>query len=285
MEDRVKEEVSKLGNIEFIPVLAEDYDLINNKWIKAYGLKDLLKKGVDEIKHNIKCDLFKIRTDEISEDVEKQLKEKNSKIRAFSKERAVLFLTKRFTRTLEKEELVKFIFEMIGKCFAFFLNPLIEKLNENSLKVYKYTFEEYIGNCYDMFQDTYSEILEKFIDKLTLDFMDKQINTQKDNNENVKPQNLKNHNGFKNVIDNYLRKNFIFIAEKEFICHFFTNICEQILEENEKNLNEKISYLINNEKTIKEDVNNCFVTKYRNIESQIEEYIEGTNNPEREYVI
>ena len=85
MEDRVKEEVSKLGNIEFIPVLAEDYDLIYNKWIKAYGLKDLLKKGVDEIKHNIKCDLFKIRTDEISEDVEKQLKEKNFKISVFKR--------------------------------------------------------------------------------------------------------------------------------------------------------------------------------------------------------
>ena len=46
MRKCIEKEKKRLGDVEFVPVLAEDYDLIDNKYLKSYGLDNILEKTV-----------------------------------------------------------------------------------------------------------------------------------------------------------------------------------------------------------------------------------------------
>lgn len=46
MRKCIEKEKKRLGDVEFVPVLAEDFDLIENKYLKSYGLDNILEKTV-----------------------------------------------------------------------------------------------------------------------------------------------------------------------------------------------------------------------------------------------
>jgi hypothetical protein len=69
----IEKEKTRLGEVKFVPVLAEDFDLIDDKWLKSYGLDIILEKAVETIKNNIKSNLFVVRTKEISDEIKEFL--------------------------------------------------------------------------------------------------------------------------------------------------------------------------------------------------------------------
>jgi len=272
MKECIEKERTRLGDVEFVPILAEDYDLIDNKYLKSYGLDIILEKAVNTIKKNIKSNLFEIRTKEISDKIVEDFKEKNKKIRMFSIEKMYLYFIEQLGKTLNKEQLMNFLFEILEKCFIFFLEPKEKiNLNKNSIEEYKISFQSYIEKCYELFDETSSNIIEKFKYKQAGTFINEQAKIEK-RGKSINPDNIREYDQFIKNIDDYCRSNFNYIAQKAFIKHFINEIYEKICESNEKNCNEKIKSLIDKENSIKVAVNNCFITKYRNIEKNIEEY-------------
>ncbi len=286
MKKCIEKERTRLGEVEFVPILSEDYDLIDNKYLKSYGLDVILEKAVKTIKNNIKSNLFEIRTKEITDEIIKDFKKKNEIIRKFSKEKMYLDFIKNLNKTLNKEELMNFLFQILEKCFIFFLQPNENgNLNKNSFEEYKESFKIYIEKCYDLFDETSSNIIEKFKFELAANFLNEQAKKEKEG-QSIEPINVRELNEFIKIIDDYCRSNFMYIAQKAFINHFISEIFEKICQKNEENCNDKIISLINEEKSIKEAVNKCFITKYKNIEKNIEEYKDGLKKNEygRNYV-
>ena len=286
MKECIEKERKRLGEVEFVPILSEDYDLIDNKYLKSYGLDIILEKAVKTIKNNIKSNLFEIRTKEITDEIIKDFKKKNEIIRKFSKEKMYLDFIKNLNKTLNKEELMNFLFQILEKCFIFFLQPNENKnLNKNSFEEYKESFKIYIEKCYDLFDETSSNIIEKFKFELAANFLNEQAKKEKEG-QSIEPKNVRELNEFIKIIDDYCRSNFMYIAQKAFINHFISDIYEKICQKNEENCNDIIISLINEEKSIKEAVNKCFITKYKNIEKNIEEYKDGLKKNEygRNYV-
>ena len=276
MKECILKERTRLGEeVEFVPVLAEDFDLIDNKYLKSYGLDVILEKAVKTIKNNIKSNLFEIRTKEISDYIIIKFKNQNKKIMNYSKEQMYLHYLTNFQETLNKEGLVKFLLELIEKCFIFFIEPVENKnLNKNSINEFENTFKNYIENCYDLFDEACSKTIENFKVILAGRFLNAQAILEK-SGQNIQPKNIRELDDFIKVIDEYFRRNFIYIAEKSFIKYFISNIYEKICEENEEYLNKIIISLIEEEKSIKETINKCFITKYMNIENNIKEYKNG----------
>ena len=275
MKECIEKERIRLGEVEFVPILSEDYDLIDNKYLKSYGLDIILEKAVKTIKNNIKSNLFEIRTKEISDEIINDFKKKNKKIRNFSIEQMYLDFIKNLNKTLNKEDLMNFLFQILEKCFIFFLQPNeIKNLNKNSFEEYKKNFKDYIEKCYDLFNETSTNIIESFKVEMAAVFLDEQARIEQ-LGINIQPKNIRVLNQFIKIIDDYCRSNFMYIAQKEFIKHFISDIFEKICEKNEENCNNKIISLINEEKSIKDAVNKCFITKYKNIEKKIDEYKVG----------
>ena len=227
MKECIEKERTRLGEVEFVPILSEDYDLIDNKYLKSYGLDVILEKAVKTIKNNIKSNLFEIRTKEITDEIIKDFKKKNEIIRKFSKEKMYLDFIKNLNKTLNKEELMNFLFQILEKCFIFFLQPNENgNLNKNSFEEYKESFKIYIEKCYDLFDETSSNIIEKFKFELAANFLNEQAKKEKEG-QSIEPINVRELNEFIKIIDDYCRSNFMYIAQKAFINHFISEIFEK----------------------------------------------------------
>ena len=272
MKECIEKERNTLGEVEFVPVLAEDYDLIDNKYLKSYGLDVILEKAVKTIKNNIKSNLFAVRTKEISDEIAQYFVNKNKKIKEFSIEKMYLHYLTNFDKVLDKDELVKFLLDIIEKCFIFFIEPTeVKNINKNSINEFKNTFQNYIEECYDFFDETASNIIIGFKKDQAYTFLNAQAILEKEG-KNIEPRYKRELDDFLKIIDNYFRRNLIYIAEKAFINFFISDVYETICQKNEEYCNEIISLLIDEEKSIKESVNKCFITKYVNIEKNIAEY-------------
>ena len=266
------ENETRLGKVEFVPVLAEDFDLIDKKYLKSYGLDIILEKAIKTIKNNIKSNLFEERTKEISVEIIKYFKKKNRQIKDYSIEQMYLHYLTNLKVTLNKEELIKFLLEIIEKCFIFFIEPSeITSFNKNSINVFKNTFKNYIEKCYDLFDKACTNAIDNFKEIQAGRFLDEQAKLEK-RGKNIKPNNIRELNDFKKIIDDFFRRNFIFIAEKNFIKFFISDIYENLCQKNEEYCNEIIDNLIVQEISIKDAINKCFITKYKNIENKIDEY-------------
>jgi len=190
----------------------------------------------------------------------------------YSKEQMYLHYLTNFNETLDKEGLVKFLLEIIEKCFIFFIEPIEnENLNKNNINEFLDKFRNYIENCYDLFDETCSKTIENFKEILAGRFLNAQAISEK-TGQNIQPKNIRELDDFIKIIDEYFRRNFIYIAEKSFIKYFINDIYEKICKENEEFCNEIIISLIDEEKSIKDTINKCFITKYMNIENNIEKY-------------
>ena len=221
MKACIEKERSRLGEVEFVPILAEDYDLIDNKYIKSYGLDLILEKAVKTIKENIKSNLFEIRTQEIKEKIKEDLKVENEKIKNYSIEKMYSYFIENLNKTLDKNGLINFLIEIFEKCFIYFLKPTEKQiLNKNSVKEYKKTFQDYIDKCYDIFNKTSSHFIDKFKEKQAALFLNEQAKIEKKYHTSINPEYKREYDQFFNEIDNYFRSNFIYIAQKEFIRHF-----------------------------------------------------------------
>lgn len=164
---------------------------------------------------------------------------------------------------MDKKKLVDFIFLLFEQSFIYFLEPgEIKNLNKNSWNEYEKNFKNYIEKCYDKFDQTASEFINKLIEKQAGLFLNEQAKIEKHgksiNTENVRELDDK-------IIDDYYRKNYLYIAQKSFIRHFIKEILEVICYD-------LVNELINADKSIKEAINKCFITKYRNIENSLKEY-------------
>ena len=275
MKECIEKEKTRLGEVKFVPVLAEDFDLIDDKWLKSYGLDIILEKAVETIKNNIKSNLFEVRTKEISDEIKEYFMKMNEKIKNFSKEQMYMHYITNFNEVMDKEQLIKFLLEIIEKCFIFFIEPKeVKNLGKNSISEYKNNFQNYIEQCYNLFDETCSNILDSFKEKQAGRFLNEQAKLEK-LGINILPENKRELDDFIKIIDEYFRRNFIYIAERNFIKFIINKIYEKICKYNEEYCNEIIEELIAEEKSIKEAINKCFITKYMNIEKNIADYKNG----------
>jgi hypothetical protein len=83
------------------------------------------------------------------------------------------------------------------------------------------------------------------IDKMSLDFIDRQIYLEKKEQKNIRKENKCNINDFIQIIDTYLKDNFYYVSQKYIIHRFITEVCEEISEYIAMYLNNFVKNLVN----------------------------------------
>ena len=99
-------------------------------------------------------------------------------------------------------------------------------------------------NSYDFIQfyNKYiNKLIEPVIKSFAVDFLDYQVEIQKQKNKEIKLQNKKTIKEFSEIITNFLNDNFNYLAQVYYIFNIIPSYCPNLSKSFEKHLNESFS--------------------------------------------
>ena len=114
-------------------------------------------------------------------------------------------------------------------------------------------------------------MIEQEVKKFAVDFLDYQVEIQKQKNKEIKLVNKKTIKELSEIISNFLNHNFYYLAQAYYIKNIIQLYCPKLSVCFEKNLNEVTKQLLNNSR-IKERINECFLNKFRHFQKRVKKF-------------
>ena len=252
-------------NIKFIDVLGKESNIIKEK----YGLDKLLFETLDSIKSIGEGDLFDLLKNEYRQREEKMIETEISKIKENSFNKLVENFINGYLKVLNEKDFEQYIYDLFGEIIISFsfkgkINPETKDLIKNTKN---------LVNRIKSFIQFYSKEAEEYINMIIYDksfeYLNIQVEIEKEKECSINPKNKKNREEFKKLISSFLKDNFYYVAQKFFVYVIIKDLIEDLCEK----LEEKIfiqmkNYLLKNE----------FKDYYHKIYAKvIEEFEEGIN--------
>ena len=180
-----------------------------------------------------------------------------------------------FKEVLNDEQLFDYIYKRIEELFIEYLkiNDLYGKeglniINDSLKKVIN--LEDFLGKFIIQYKKETKKIIDSITDKMSLDFINRQVYIEKMKKQNINKINKCNINDFIEIINTYLKDNFYYISQKYIINRFITEGCEEISENIETYLNRSVKDLVN--KNSLEIFKAIFNKKFQDYENEVNSY-------------
>lgn len=210
MENEIKN-YYKINN-SFIPVLAKNITLTNNKQKLAFGKDELLKTTLEKCSKALQSDISKIMIQQISKSIEKDLFTENINIAENIKGKALMDFSENFKNVYQNGDFIKYIFNIFFKHLKDFYNK--EKIISNKSKnlFLKSDFITSIYNIYSSYMVNINNLIEPIAEKTSKEFIDIQATLEK-KNKNINIINKRILNQFRTTTKIFLRMNFYYIGQ------------------------------------------------------------------------
>ena len=235
MENEIK---NQFPNIPFISTLAEKVEGI----IDSFGLDKLIKKTTEVCKNDVGGDVFKAMKDKISKEITKHFNERNKKI----KQDVNKLIIENFIeqKNLFKEESFKnYIAELMKIIFVGYLKKTNDEKRElksesiNNLKNADSILKP-IDDYIQFYKKNATNYIDPILSEKAIYYLDEQAKKEKyEFKENMNVENKNNKKKFIDIINEFLSRNFYFIAQKCIIYHFITDVREPLSDNVEKEFN------------------------------------------------
>ena len=134
-------------------------------------------------------------------------------------------------------------------------------------------------NCYDFikFYNNYTnDLIEPVLKPFSINFLDYQVEIQKQANKEIKLQNKKNIKEFSELISIFLTHNYYYLAQIYFIYNLISTYCPKLSKSFEIHFNELTKTLISSRK-INEKINDCFLKKFKEFQKKVNNFYSGFN--------
>ena len=252
----------------YIKILAERKRLTNGTILEPFGLDELIKETLKKCRKALKGDMCSVMSNNISQEIEKILQKENSEFPSYIKEKAVLDFVDNY-KVKKDEDFINYIVKIFGFNIEYFLE---KKMNKNSESIFKES--DFIKNntqkYIEFYQDKTNNIISQDMTNLALQFLDLQSNKEKINQKPTLNKNKKNNKQFSEMSSKFLKDNFYYVAQKNYISFIIEKICLPLSKGFEENLNQIISNLFK-EDFIKQKIDDCFLNKFSKFEERINE--------------
>ena len=230
-----------------IPVLAKQADNKN-----SFGLNELLDISIDACKNAaINGKIFNSMKERIKEYILGYFKKNHEELKQKANCLIANYFINNFKEVLNDEQLTDYIYKRIEDLFIEYLkiNDLYGKEGVNMINdSFKNitNLEEFLGNFINHYKGKTKELIDSIVDKMSLDFIDRQVYFEKMKLKNINKTNKCNLKDFKKIIDTFLKDNFYYISQKYIINKFITESFEEISEDIEMYSNKLVEKLVNN---------------------------------------
>ena len=269
--------LEKCTNIKFIQLLARS---TSDKKCLSYGLDDLLKITLEVCNNVSKGDSFNKMKEEITKAIKNNFNNQNSIIKEkIEKEITLKFLN--YDNYLRSDDYKKYIFNYLEKIFLEFLKLNNEGKNELSLqnkneldnfKNVDTNIQQYI-NFYEL--ET-KKFINSILSEKTIEYLDFQVGIEKKEGKNIKIDNKNTKENFNQIIENFLKNNFHFIAQKHYLDCINKDISESFIKYIGDEIIKKVEFLLKNES--EHLFKNIYKKKFEDFENMINNNYRKNNN-------
>ena len=264
MEKYIKEKNIKY---EYIKVLAKKKKLPNGDYLKSFGLNILLKKTIDECKKSLTGDMHLLMVQNISNSIEKTLREENSNIKKYIKEYNILKFINEYNIKTE-EEFQDYVIKIYGRNINFYLN---KSLSKDGFKLIKKSnlINIHYNNFINFYESTVNKYISNNLESLSIQGIMTQADIEKKKGKATLNENKKNYADFVNSNKKFLTDNLNYLAQKNYIVYIFQNICGLLSKMFEDNFNIIVNELLT-QPNIKENIHKLFLKRFAEFEKKID---------------
>ena len=264
-----KEKILKktFPNIPFHSVLAYDKDEV-----ESFGLEELVYLTINVCKSAFKGKLFDGIKNEIKTDAINYFEKENEKIMLEVNKKVALHFIKTYDIVLEDNKFKKYIYDLLEMMVLGFLeNKENQQIHNESDSIEKY-FNSFLSENIDTFINYYkkeaNQLIAPVLYKKAINYLNVQAILEKSKNINLKVDDKCNKKEFESIIENNLRNNFYYMAQKYFIYQLINEFCDSFSEKVAQKDNEVVKTILN-ETEIYYFYKDIYRQKFMNLEKKI----------------
>ena len=261
MKNKIK---SLYPDLPFIPVLARE----TNKKSK-YGLDDLLNLTLTTIKSSKKNDILE---DIINEYKKKEVNNIKNKI-IEDEINIINNLAEKFisdySKALTEEDFESYIYYLIWRFISGF--SFMKKISQKTKLLFKENIIKNIIQSYNSFylQQTQNNLNNILVDK-SLEYLDMQVKIEKMKNVSINTINKRDRDEFKQLICQFCKDNFHYIAQKYLIVLLIKDLLEDLSEKLGKNIYGKMKTILSGNELF-DNFRNIYLKIFTDFEERINE--------------
>ena len=280
--NKMKNEIKNIfGDIPFLNILAKE---IENE-VGSFGLNTLINKTIDLCKKSCKGSIYNDIKKILYNEVVNYFLEENKKIKNDIINEIIIYFNKYDKVLLNNKDFIRIVFNLFEKIFIAYLkkekNHRINLTGKSNQELIKSTLSNDINDFIENYKIIESEFVSPIKEIKAIDYLDKQAKIEK-KYSNISVEYKKNKNDFINIIETYLRNNFLYITQKYFIYRIINDIIEGFSEKVEKEINDIIVTILNNEPKIFELYEEIYQQKIEDLNAIIQKFFNeegyGGNN-------
>ena len=272
---------NKFGDIPFLNILAKQ---IENE-VPSFGLNTLINKTIDLCKKSYKGSIYYDIKKILYNEVVNYFLEENKKIKNDIINEIIIYFNKYDKVLLNNKDFIRIVFNLFEKIFIAYLkkekNHRINLTGKSNQELIKSTLSNDINDFIENYKIIESEFVSPIEEIKAIDYLDKQAKIEK-KYSNISVEYKKNKNDFINIIETYLRNNFLYITQKYFIYIIINDIIEGFSEKVEKEINDIIVTILNNEPKIFKLYEEIYQQKIEDLNAIIQKFFNkegyGGNN-------
>ena len=241
--DKMEEHI-KNQNIDthFIKTLSQSFRMRNGNVVESFGRKELLDSTLDKCTKSLQGDLINLMIKKISDEIQKELTDKNNEILSKIQEKIIDKFIKEFDHVKDDGELIDYIINIIVDNIKDFY---ISKITNKSFNLLNNSdFKKQVEKKVEEYKTKAKALIKNIVDNISIKFLNDQakIEKQKGNMEIKHKRKLKELAKTSEIV---LKKNFYYISQRLMTAFILDNIYKAFFEDFKKKLDKRIKNILN----------------------------------------
>ena len=273
MQKYIKE---KNIDANFIKVLAERKHLVNDKYLEAFGMDELVKETLEKCKKAMKGEMRSVMTKNITDNLNEILISENSYIITYIYEQRILDFISNYKTVKNDNDFINYLIYLVSFNIIFFLDK--KEMSRESADKIKNTelFNKIVDNYIACYKNWANDLMKSALVNFPIQFIDEQVKIQKEHNKEILIKNKRCIKDFHDNLKQFLSDNYAYCAQVNFIYYFILNISILISNSFVKNINSLLKRILLQE-SIQDLINECFLNKFSEFEKRVAQFFSTFN--------
>ena len=255
----------------FIRVLAERKHLVNDQFLEAFGMDELIKETLEKCKKAMKGEMRSVMTNNITKNIKEILINENSYIIEYIYQQRIIDFISNYKTVKNDYDFKNYLIHLVSYNIQYFLDK--KEMSRKSADYLKNTdLINQIVNDYMAYYKTWAnEKMKDALNKFPILFIDNQVKIQKEKNKDILIKNKRCIQDFVENSKKFLSDNYYYCAQVYYIYYFILNICILISSSFVKNINSLLGQILLKE-NIQNLISECFLNKFSEFEKKVAQF-------------